>query len=414
MITIDPVARALVPADSDAADELGAPNYDEFQGDLDVWELLQERPHSVLRATMPHCDVPFADAIGEDGSEESLAHGAEVVRELVADPRTREVRNLLWVYEITRPGHETSPQIGLGGMARTDQIRTPENPGGTIIRNEGIRESKARGRARLTEATRADMGTVNLAVDDSSGALQSALEAHGRSASPSFETLDELGNRHRVWLVTDPAAVERFRSIVRREPHAYVADGNHRSAAAAMLGYDHYLTVFFPARAMTIAPYNRLVDDVGLSDDALMQKLRPSFDVETWHGEGAYQPETTHQIGLYDGTGWWCLRPRAGTFDPADAAQSIDADIVQRKLFAEVLGIADARDDRLTFVGANRDAAWLQGEVDAGRFRYAVTLPPVSMQQFIDVCLQNKLMPPKSTWFVPKVRSGLVMALLDP
>lgn len=413
MITIDPVARALVPVDSRAADALGAPNYDEFQGDLDVWELLQRRPHSVLRATMPHCDVPSADAIGEDGSDESLAHGADVMRTLIADPRTREVHNLLWVYEITPPAHEGRPQIGLGGMARTDEIRTPENPGGTIIRNEGIRMAKARGRARLTEATRADMGTVNLAVDDSSGTLQSALETHARSAAPSFEAPDELGNRHRVWLVTDPVAIERFRAILAREPHAYVADGNHRSAAAAMLGYVHYLTVFFPARTMTIAPYNRLVDDVGLPDDALMQKARASFDVEPWRGEGAYQPELTHQIGLYDGTRWWCLRPRPGTFDPADAAQAIDADIVQRKLFAEVLGIADARDDRLTFVGANRDATWLQGEVDAGRFRYAVTLPPVTMQQFIQVCLQNKLMPPKSTWFVPKVRSGLVMALLD-
>lgn len=413
MITIDPVARALIPVSSEAAADLGAPNYDEFQGDLDVWELLQERPHSVLRATMPHCDVPFADAIGEDGSEESLAHGAEVMRELIADPRTREVRHLLWVYEITRPGHENRPQIGLGGMARTDQIRTPENPGGSIIRNEGIREAKARGRARLTEATRADLGTVNLAVDDSSGALQSALAMHARSSPPSFETLDELGNRHRVWLVTEPTAIERFRSILAREPHAYVADGNHRSAAAAMLGYDHYLTVFFPADTMTIAPYNRLVDDVGVSNAALMERLGRSFEVEAWRGTGAFQPETTHQIGLYDGTRWWCLRPRPGTFDPADAAQAIDADIVQRHLFAEVLGIVDARDDRLTFVGANRDAAWLQGEVDAGRFRYAVTLPPVTMQQFIDVCLQNRLMPPKSTWFVPKVRSGLVVALLD-
>ena len=412
MITIDPVARALVPVDSAAADALGAPNYDEFQSDREVWELLQRRPHSVLRATMPHCDVPSADAIGEDGSDESLAHGAEVMRELVADPRTRELRHLLWVYEIVRPGHEGRPQIGLGGMARTDQIRTPENPAGTIIRNEGIRGAKARGRARLTEATRADMGTVNLAIDDASGAVQAALEEHAR-VPPSFETRDEAGNQHRVWLVTDPVTIEQLRALLAREPHAYVADGNHRSAAAAMLGYEHYLAVVFPAATMTIAPYNRLIEDAEVSHERLLPELEGAFEVETYTENGALQPERTHEIGFYDGRAWRRLRPRPGTFDPADAAQAIDANIVQRHLFAGVFGIPDARDDRLTFVGANRDARWLQQQVDAGRFRYAVTLPPVTMQQFIDVCLQNKLMPPKSTWFVPKVRSGLVMALLD-
>jgi uncharacterized protein (DUF1015 family) len=179
-----------------------------------------------------------------------------------------------------------------------------------------------------------------------------------------------------------------------------------------MLGYEHFLTVFFPAATMTIAPYNRLMEiDVAALGDVQGQ-LGKSFDVEPLSRE-PYQPERTHEIGFYDGKVWWRLKPRAGTFDPADAAQDIDADIVQRKLFADVFGIHDARDDRLTFVGANHDARWLQSEVDAGRFRYAVTLPAVTMRQFIDVCLQDRLMPPKSTWFVPKIRSGLVMALLD-
>jgi uncharacterized protein (DUF1015 family) len=164
---------------------------------------------------------------------------------------------------------------------------------------------------------------------------------------------------------------------------------------------------------MTIAPYNRLIADGAVGADGLQGALRASFDVERCAGAGAFQPEATHDIGLYDGSRWWHLRPRAGTFDPSDAAQDIDADLVQRKLFDEVLGIEDARDERLTYVGANRNARWLQDQVDAGRFRYAVTLPPVTMRQFIDVCLQNRLMPPKSTWFVPKIRSGLVMALRD-
>ncbi len=162
---------------------------------------------------------------------------------------------------------------------------------------------------------------------------------------------------------------------------------------------------------MTIAPYNRLVEAGAVPDVDLLAALRVNFDVEPLGG-GPRQPERTHEIGLYDGA-WWRLRPRSGTFNPADAAEDIDADIVQRRFFGEVLRVTDPRDERLTFVGANRDAAWLQGEVDAGRFRLAITLPPVTMRQFIDVCLQDSLMPPKSTWFVPKIRCGLVVALLD-
>jgi uncharacterized protein (DUF1015 family) len=163
---------------------------------------------------------------------------------------------------------------------------------------------------------------------------------------------------------------------------------------------------------MTIAPYNRLVKESGVPADDLVKALERSFEVERRREPGPYQPETTHDIGLYAGSRWWRLRPRRGTYDPADAAQDIDADIVQRTLFSQVLGIHDARDERLTFVGANRDAAWLQEQVDQGGFQFAVTLPPVTMAQFVRVCLQDRLMPPKSTWFVPKVRSGLVMAQL--
>jgi uncharacterized protein (DUF1015 family) len=300
----------------------------------------------------------------------------------------------------------------LGGLALTREIRTPENPAGTVIRNEGIREEKARGRATLTQVTHADMGTVNLAVDDADGSFEAELRAYAGAHPPSFETHDEGGNLHRIWLLEDRPTIERFRGMLARESHAYVADGNHRSAAAAMLGYTHYLAVVFPASTMTIAPYNRLVKVPDESGD-LIEGLSRRFEVVPRDDETPYQPERTHDIGLYRGGRWWQLRPRADAFDPADAAQDIDADIVQRCIMSECLGLEDARDGRITYVGANRDAAWLQEQVDAGSHGCAVTLPPVTMDQFIRVCLQDRLMPPKSTWFVPKIRSGLVMAMVE-
>ena len=255
---------------------------------------------------------------------------------------------------------------------------------------------------------------VNNGVDDTSGEFQRHLAAHADGTSPDFEVLDQQGNRHRVWIVRDRPTIQRLQALLAAEPHAYVADGNHRSAAAAMLGYEHFLSVFFPARTMGIRPYNRLVHTSALPTDQLTAAIRERFALDTPDDADFYQPIETHEIGLYTpDRGWLRLRPLPGTFDLNDAAEAIDYGIVQKNLFEHVFGITDAGDDRLTFVGSNKDAAWLQGEVDEGRAAYAVTLPAVTIDEFIEVCRQNRQMPPKSTWFEPKVRSGLVMALLD-
>ena len=414
MITITPVRRALVPIDSAAAARISAPNYDEFQSDQEIWELLQDNPMCVLRVTMAHCDADSPETIGLGDSQAALAKAGTNMVQLEASELTEEVRDILWVYEIDDPGRPDVRQIGLGGMARTDEIRTEATPQGSIIRNEGVREPKARGRADLIQATHSIIGMVNNGVDDASGEFQSHLEAHADGAPPDFEVLDQHANRHRVWIVRDEQAIESLRELLAAEPHAYVADGNHRSAAAAMLGYEHFLSVFFPARTMGIRPYNRLVRTPALPVDQLIAAIGERFGLDSSAEAHPYQPTETHEIGLYTpGRGWLRLRPLPGTFDPDDAAEAIDHHIVQKNLFAHVFGIADAGDDRLTFVGSNKDAAWLQAEVDEARATYAVTLTAVTMEEFIEVCRQNRQMPPKSTWFEPKVRSGLVMALLD-
>jgi uncharacterized protein (DUF1015 family) len=414
MITIAPVRRALVPVDSAAAALVSAPNYDEFQGDQEIWDLLQGCPHCVLRVTMAHCDAGTPDAIGRGDSPEALALAGNNMKDLRESELTEELHDILWVYEIEDPSRPSVRQIGLGGMARTDEIRTAATPKGTIIRNEGVREPKARGRADLIEATEAIIGMVNNAVDDASGDFQGQLEAHADGTPIDFEVLDQRGNRHRVWILRDKKTVRRFQDLLAMEPQAYVADGNHRSAAAAMLGCEHFLSVFFTARTMGIHPYNRLVRTSALPIDDLVARIREKFEVDDPGVAGPYQPTATHDIGLYaPDRGWIRLRPLEGTFDADDAAEAIDYGIVQKNLFAHIFGIANAGDDRLTFVGSNKDAAWLQGEVDEGRAAYAVTLAAVTMEEFVEVCRQDRLMPPKSTWFEPKVRSGLVMALLD-
>jgi len=413
MVQISPVTRALVPVDAEAAGQISAPNYDEFQSDREVWDLLQEKPESVLRVTMPHCHVASADAIGEDGSAEALAHAGEQMQALVDSTLTRTLPGVLWVYEIRSPKRPQEPQLGLGGYARTVDIRTEKNPGGNIIRNEGIRQEKADGRSRLIKATSSYIGTVNLAVRDAANQLLPALEAVTTSRTCDYQATDEAGNVHSVWLVTDAGQIETFVGLLDQEQAAYVADGNHRSAAAADLGLDHFLAVFFPTSRLGLEPYNRLLPDTGVDTEQFFESLAGAFEIEPLEGVDAFRPAGIHEIGLYTDGKWHRLTPRDGSYDPGDAAQSIDADIVQRHIIDGILGISDARDKRINYVGGNKDAAWLKGRVDAGDFRYAVSLAPVTMDQFVAVCEQNRFMPPKSTWFDPKIRSGLVIALLD-
>lgn len=412
MVNVNPIRRALVPFDSGAAQRLCSPNYDEFQSDREIWELLQVQPESVLRATMPHCNAVSADEMLEDGSPEALAEGALKMAQMVESDSTKVVENTLFLYEIADPERPEVRQIGLGGMAPTDDIRTEENPGGVIIRNEGIREEKAKGRADLIEATNAIIGTVNLSVDDQDGEFLGSLESYTEQRPCDFEALDnEDGSAHRIWMITNSDEINSLREVLAAEPHAYVADGNHRSAAAAMRGEGGFLTVFFPAHTMGLAPYNRLVTAPGITEGILVEGLSETFEIERLEAS-TYQPERIHEIGVYMEGGWLKLSPRAGAYDASNAAQAIDSDIVQRHIFAGILGIEDPRAKELTFVGGNRDAAYLKSEVDAGRHDLAVTLAPVTIDQFIDVCRQNRIMPPKSTWFQPKIRSGLVMALL--
>ena len=216
MITITPVRRALVPIDSAAAARVSAPNYDEFQGDHEIWDLLQDNPMSVLRVTMAHCDADSPDEVCLGDSPDALAKAGANMEELEASELTEELRDVLWVYEIEDPKRPHVRQMGLGGMAGTDEIRTNATPQGTIIRNEGVREPKARGRANLIQATRAIIGMVNNAVDDASGEFQSRLEAHADGAPLDFEVVDQHANVHRVWIVSDTGLSSDSRSSWRR------------------------------------------------------------------------------------------------------------------------------------------------------------------------------------------------------
>ncbi len=413
MVTLNPIRRALVPVDSLAAQRLCSPNYDEFQSDLEIFELLQRQPDSVLRITMPHACSDSPDEMLVEGSREALLSARTRMAELRQGPLTREIDDAVFLYEIADPSRPATRQIGLGGLAPTNDILTEQTPQGTIVRNEGVRPKKARGRADLVEATHAIIGGVNNAVEDTDGSLSRLLASAADNRPPDYVAAADDGCTHKIWLLEDGDQRAELLAALAAEPFAYVADGNHRSAAASMLGLDGFLAVVFPANSMGLAPYNRLVKTNQRSTASWREALSRHFQVDQAPADPDYQPIESHAIGLYTGQEWLRLTPRSGAFDASNAAECIDAAIVQKRLFQELCGISDPRDERLTFVGGNRDAAYLRQRVDAGEYAFAVTLPPVTMGQFIDVCRQRRMMPPKSTWFSPKIRSGLVMALLD-
>ena len=413
MVTLNPIPRALVPVGSEAAQTLCSPNYDEFQTDREIFDLLQRQPDSVLRVTMPHAAASAPEKMLAEGSPEALSAASSRMAELRASRLTRELSDLMFLYEIVDRARPGVRQVGLGGLAPAGDILTDETPGGTIVRNEGVRPKKARGRAELIQATRSIIGTVNNAVEDAGATLAPRLEAAADNRAADYRAIAEDGCCHNIWLLPDSPERSELVKALRAEPFAYVADGNHRSAAAAMLGLEGFLAVVFPAASMGLAPYNRLVACDARTSGDWRAALAPTFHVEDAPGGTDFQPTAPHSIGFYSGDDWLRLTPKPGTYDASNAAESIDSAIVQRNVFERVCGIADPRDERLTFVGGNRDARYLRNRVDSGEQSFAITLPPVTMEQFLEVCRQRRMMPPKSTWFSPKIRSGLVMALLD-
>lgn len=295
---------------------------------------------------------------------------------------------------------------------------------GIIKKHELTRADKEEDRMRHVRATRAHIEPVFLAYKPREELLR--LRQKYAAQKPVYDFVAPVdGFRHRLWIVAD----ETDQQTVTREFGAmdslYIADGHHRSAAAARVGdelareqgqgaadeeFNYYMAVCFPADELTILDYNRVVKDLnGMTPEAFLTALRRHFTVEA-KGTQPCRPAAPHEFSLYmDGT-WYALRAREGTYDPADPIGVLDVDISSRLILDGLLGIKDLRkDSRIDFVGGLRGLGELQRRVDSGEMRLALALYPVSMKQIMDIADSGRIMPPKATWFEPKLRSGLVV-----
>ena len=295
---------------------------------------------------------------------------------------------------------------------------------GVIKKHELTRRDKEEDRMRHVRVTNANMEPVFFAYPDNP--VLDSLVARITQEVPEYDFVAPGdGFRHRLWLVDKAEDIRTVTQTFAGIPCLYIADGHHRSAAAALVGdekarqnpghrgdeeYNYFMAVCFPAGQLTILDYNRVVKDLnGLSPADFLQALEARFEV-TPKGTTAYRPQQRHEFSLYLDGQWYALMLRPGQVDEDDPIGRLDVSISSRLILDELLGIKDLRSDkRIDFVGGLRGLDELSRRVDSGEMRMALALHPVSMQDIMDIADSGNIMPPKATWFEPKLRSGLVV-----
>jgi uncharacterized protein (DUF1015 family) len=406
--------RGLRPR-HDLAARIPSPPYD-VPTDAEARRLAAENEHSFLHVVRPEVDLP-PDVDPHD--PRVYAGAAARFRGMVERGwLVRDGRASFYVYRLTWNGRSQTGIVGAAAVTDYEQ--------GRIERHEHTRPDKVADRVRLNESIEAHPGPVFLAYRRSAALDAATSEATSRPPVVRFraESVD-----HELWVVDEP---DRVRAIERGwadVPATYVADGHHRAEAAARLAATlrarltaqtgnepchYFLTVHFPADELRILDYNRVVRDLaGLDPGEFVERIRDrGFTVRPGHAER--RPPHRHSFGMYVAGGWYLLEAGSGMTGDRDPVESLDAAILARELLAPVLGIRDLRTDRrIDFVGGARGVEALERMVDSGEFAAAFALHPPTIDDVMRVADAGGIMPPKSTWFEPKLRSGLVVQSLE-
>lgn len=377
-----------------------------------------ENEMSLYHIIKPEINFPTGTSEYEERVYESAAEQFRLFQEkgwLVQDEQEH-----YYIYAQTM-GQRT--QYGLVvGAAVEDYMQ------GRIKKHELTRRDKEEDRMRHVRVCNANMEPVFFAYPDND-ALTALLERY--AATPpvyDFVAADD-GFRHQFWVVEDKVDIQLITATFVQMPSLYIADGHHRSAAAALVGaekiqgnpahtgqeeYNYFMAVCFPASQLTVLDYNRVVRDLnGLTKSGFLEKLREDFDVERM-GSEIYKPSRLHEFSLYLDGEWYRLTAHNDTYNDADPIGVLDVDISSRLILDKIMDIKDLRSShRIDFVGGLRGLEELKRRVDSDEMKWALALYPVTMKQIMDIADSGKIMPPKATWFEPKLRSGLVIHALE-
>jgi uncharacterized protein (DUF1015 family) len=299
---------------------------------------------------------------------------------------------------------------------------------GVIKKHELTRADKEEDRMKHVRVNDANIEPVFFAYPDDEVLLQ-LIEKYAKT-TPEYDFVAPIdGFGHKLWVVSDDEDIKVITERFAKMPNLYIADGHHRSAAAALVGaekakqnpnhrgdeeYNYFMAVCFPASQLTILDYNRVIKDLnGLTPEEFIKALEKNFVVKNM-GAAEYRAKELHEFSLYLEGEWYSLKAKPGTYDENDPIGVLDVSISSKLILDEILGIKDLRrDKRIDFVGGLRGLGELKRRVDSGEMRAALALYPVSMQQIMDIADSGKIMPPKATWFEPKLRSGLVIHKLS-
>lgn len=397
----------------------------------DVVEQVQSRPYDVLNSeearaeaqgnekSLYHIIKPEIDfPVGTDEHDPKVYEKAAENFKMFQDKRwlVQDDKEQYYIYAQTMDG---KTQYGLVVCAYVEDYMT-----GKIKKHELTRRDKEEDRMKHVRVNNANIELVFFAYPEN-GEID-ALVAKYTAGQPEYDFTAALdGFRHTFWVINDEADIRRITELFAAMPAMYIADGHHRSAAAALVGaekaqqnpnhrgdeeYNYFMAVCFPANQLTIIDYNRVVKDLnGLSDEAFLDRLSKHFTVEK-KGPEIFKPTRLHEFSLYLSENWYSLTAKPGTYDDNDPIGVLDVTISSNLILDEILGIKDLRSDkRIDFVGGIRGLGELKKRVDSGEMKVALALYPVSMKQLIDIADTGNIMPPKTTWFEPKLRSGLVI-----
>ena len=325
-----------------------------------------------------------------------------------------------YIYAQTMNG---KTQYGLVVAAHVDDYMQ-----GRIRKHELTRRDKEEDRMKHVRVNNANIEPVFFAYPDND-VLDRVISRYAET-KPEYDFIAPIdGFRHQFWIISDHDDMNVITREFAKMPYLYIADGHHRSAAAALVGaekqqqnpghkgdeeYNYFMAVCFQASQLTILDYNRVVKDLnGLTAAEFVQALRKNFTVDDM-GTDIYKPQQLHEFSLYLDEHWYRLRALPGSFDDSDPIGVLDVDISSRLILDEILNITDLRSSkRIDFVGGLRGLEELKRRVDSGEMRFALALYPVSMKQIMDIADSGNIMPPKATWFEPKLRAGLVIHKLS-
>jgi uncharacterized protein (DUF1015 family) len=391
--------------------KVASPPYDVLNSE-EARQLVKDNPYSFLHVNKAEIDL---DSSVDHYDQRVYAKASENLNKLIKEKvYLQDEQEKIYIYRQIMKGRA---QIGLVVCVSIDDYLE-----GKIKKHENTREDKEKDRMNHIDFTNANTGPVFFTYK-AKDEIKQIVNRWTKEENPVYDFTSEDGITHTCWVINDKSTIQQLVESFAGINYLYIADGHHRAAAGTKVGlkrreqlknytgkeeFNYFLSVLFPHDELYIMDYNRVVTDLaGSSEEEFIQKISEKFSIEKYREEGSYRAEARHTFGMYLDNCWYKVTARPGTFDEDDVVDSLDVSILQNNLLTPILGIKDPRtDQRIEFIGGIRGLEELEKRVKAG-MKVAFSLYPTSIEELMKVADAEKLMPPKSTWFEPKLRSGI-------